>query len=143
MTPMGRKLRDHFMNSGWVPESVYDEPASPSNAHESSSPQHSSSHDEYIPSPGNTPPPLSSASDVHTTPSHRSSTANVSHNARKALRKLYKRIYGHDSKRCLVTQKEESVVIAHIVRRASKPDQVRKSSSRTEYDLDISLAFTL
>jgi hypothetical protein len=139
---MSRSVRSSAsLASGWVPESAYDEPTSPNNAHESSSPQRSSSHDEYIPSSGNTPPPISSASDVHTTPSHRSRAANVSQHTRDELQTFYDRIYGHDSRRCLVTQKEESVIIAHIVRRASKPDQVRLYSGSMEYNLDIPLAF--
>jgi hypothetical protein len=111
--------------SGWVPESAYDEPTSPNDAQESLSPQRSSSHDEYNPSPRNTPPPTSSASDIHTTPSHQSTTVNISEDTRNALRTFYECIYGRDSKRCLVTQREEPLVIAHIVQRASKPDQVR------------------
>jgi hypothetical protein len=117
--------------SGWAPESAYGEPTSPNYAHEieTSSPQRSSSRDEYNPSHDNTPPlvsaSISSALDVHTTPSHRYSSATVSRNTRDALHTFYERIYGHDSKRCLVTQQKESLVIAHIVQRTSSPDQVR------------------
>ncbi|KAF8503723.1 hypothetical protein F5888DRAFT_1800012 [Russula emetica] len=116
--------------SGWAPESAYGEPTSPNYAHEietSSPPQRSSSRDEYNPSHDNAPPlvsAISSASDVHTTPSHRYSSAAVSRNTRDALHTFYERIYGHDSKRCLVTQQKESLVIAHIVQRTSSPDQL-------------------
>jgi hypothetical protein len=56
---------------------------------------------------------------------HRSSLATVSQSRRDALCTFYERFYGHDSKRCLVTQQKESLVIAHIVPCTSSPDRVR------------------
>lgn len=114
--------------SGWAPESAYGKPTSRNYAHETSSPQRSSCHDEYNPSSDNTPPlvsAISSAPDVHTTPSRRCSSVTISRNTRDALHTFYERIYGPDSKRCAVTQKKERLEIAHIVQRTSSPDQVR------------------
>jgi hypothetical protein len=117
--------------SGWAPESAYAKPTSRNYAHETSSPQRSSCHDVYNPSPDNNTPPLvsaiSSVSDVHTTPSHRCSSITISRNTRDALHTFYERIYGPNSKRCLVTQQKGPLEISHIVQRTSSSDQVRYS----------------
>lgn len=99
-------------------------------AHETSSDQDPSSHDEYNPfldnttsSPG-TPPLVSGgassalASEVHTTLSHRS-IKDISDKAKIALAKLY----GPPVPLCLVTQMDTPVV-GHIVPNAAKPQQV-------------------
>jgi hypothetical protein len=114
--------------SGWAPESAYGEPTSANYAHGTSRPRRSSIHDEHNPSLDNTSPlesAVSSASDLHTTPSDRYSSGTVSRTTRDALHTFYERIYGRGSKRCLVTLKKKSLVIAHIVQRTSSPDQVR------------------
>jgi len=84
--------------SGWAQESAYGEPTSPRYAHETSSP--------------------------HMTLSHRSLLAPLSRNTRDALDKLYKRVYGHDSRRRLVTQKGKYLEVVHVVQCASSPDQL-------------------
>ena len=129
-TLMSRSVKSFAatLASGWAPESAYGEPTFPDYAHGTSKHQRSSSHDEHNPSLDNTPPlesTIGSVSDVHTTRSHRYSSGTVSRTTRNALHTFYKRIYGHDSKRCLVTQKKKSLVIVHIVQRASSPDQVQ------------------
>jgi hypothetical protein len=110
--------------SGWDPESIYGEPTSPNDVHDTSSPQRASSHDEYDPNIPEHLPTASSASDIFTSPSHRNSAVGISRDTRDALEAFYQRIYGPDSKRCLVTGKMESLITAHVVQRASKPEQV-------------------
>ncbi len=59
------------------------------------------------------------------TPSQHSSTSSIATNTRTALDVLYKTVYGQDSIRCLLTQGEGGLNVAHAVRRASKSPEVR------------------
>jgi len=58
-------------------------------------------------------------------PSQRSSTSSIATNTRTALDVLYKTVYGQDSIRCLLTQGEGGLNVAHAVRCASKSPEVR------------------
>jgi hypothetical protein len=84
-------------------------------------------HDSPSPASNNinTPPLVSGgvscSSDVYSTPSHR----NLTQKTRDALDRFYIDTYGDDSKRCLVTQKNGNIVIAHIVPRGSCSSEVR------------------
>jgi hypothetical protein len=82
-------------------------------------PQDDSSHDEYTP----THQSIRSGT-VWTTPTQRSNTASIATAARTALDNLYTRIYGQDSIRCLLTQGEGALQVAHAVQRASKSSEV-------------------
>jgi hypothetical protein len=121
----------------------------PTYTHETSSPQRSSSHDEYNPPFDNTspktPPPVSdarSASHVYTTPSCRSSTA-VSQSIRDALDDLYERVYGPNSRRCLVTQNSLEKVLLPLILSVVEIMYGSPMVSPMEYDLDTPLAFSL
>ena len=58
---------------------------------------------------------------ISTVPYH---TASISSVAREALDRLYRLVYGENSRRCFVTQSDESLNIAHLVRRGSTSEQV-------------------
>jgi hypothetical protein len=106
--------------SGRNPESSYRD-SSGSNRDLTPSPQdQDDSHDEY------TPRRRPACSTTWTTPSQRSNTASVSSSTRTALDELYEDIYGKDSLRCLLTQYQGGLNIAHVVRRSSKPDEVNQ-----------------
>src|ERR1700694_4165082 len=68
------------------------------------------SHDEYTP----TRQSIRSGT-VWVTPSQRSSTPSIATNTRMALDVLYKAVYGQDSIRCLLTQGEGGLNVAHAV----------------------------
>jgi hypothetical protein len=133
--------------SGRNPESTYGEPTSYSTDYESNEiTSDESSHIEFTPDDPNTTPPThtqlgltADTSDVHTTPSHRSSSPKISQNTRNALEAFYKHVYGNGSKFCLLTLKEASwgeVTIAHIVQRGSPTQMVRNPVvPHMEYDL--------
>lgn len=104
--------------SGRNPESSYHNPSSDRD-HLTPSPQvQDDSHDEY------TPRRQSVRSTTWTTPSQRSNTASISSSTRAALDELYERIYGENSLRCLLTQYQGGLNIAHAIQRSSKPDEV-------------------
>jgi hypothetical protein len=89
----------------------------------SSSPPHKSSHDEYSP---DRPPHVTSESSLFTSPSNRSNTTgNLPLDVRTAIQALYTEIYGRASQLCLVTHSKLSLILAHVVQRASTYDQVR------------------
>ena len=86
-----------------------------------SSPSRESSHDEYSPER-----PSISVTTQFTSPSNRSNTTgNLPADIRNEIHALYTKIYGEGSQRCLVTQSRLSLIVAHVVQRASKHDQVR------------------
>ncbi|KAI0278400.1 hypothetical protein BGY98DRAFT_539328 [Russula aff. rugulosa BPL654] len=105
-----------------------------SSSYESDSDSRLTTHDEHNRYPDNTPPlvsAISAALDIH------SATLTVFWKTRDALHVLRTYLRG-DSKRCLVTQPEESL-IAHIVQRASSPDQLSlyvNASWHTTFDAD-------
>ena len=66
---------------------------------------------------------------VWVTPSQRSTTSSISTNTRMALDVLYETVYGQDSIRCLLTQGEGGLNVAHAVRRASKSSEVGRVCS--------------
>jgi hypothetical protein len=83
--------------------------------------QQDDSNDEYTPTRQSAQ--SASSGTVWITPSHRSSTASMATKVRTALEKLYKKIYGEDSIRCLLTLGKGGLNVAHAVQRASKlPD---------------------
>ncbi|KAM6489220.1 hypothetical protein JOM56_015390 [Amanita muscaria] len=83
-----------------------------------------------------TPPHRSTQSgSVWITPSQRSNSGSIATNAKTALEELYKRIYGQDSIRCLLTQAKGALQVAHAVQRASK------SSELTLYEYCLGLDF--
>jgi hypothetical protein len=89
----------------------------------SSSPPRESSHDEYSPE---RPSIAISATSQFTSPSNRSNTTgNLPADIRNEIHALYKKIYGEGSQRCLVTHSRRSLIIAHVVQRASRHEQVR------------------
>jgi hypothetical protein len=98
--------------SGMVPGSSYRDHLTPS------PPVQEGNQDEY------TPTRQSVHSTTWTTPSQRSNTANISSSTRSALNRLYETIHGPDSCRCLLTQSNESLNVAHAVRHASKSHEV-------------------
>lgn len=63
---------------------------------------------------------------VWTTPSHRSITASISASLRTSLNDLYGTLYGQDSIRCLLTQGQGGLNVAHVIRHASKPCEVSR-----------------
>jgi len=82
-----------------------------------------SSHEEYSP---DRPSNAISVTTEFTSPSSRSNTTgNLPADVRAALNTLYSDIYGEDSWRCLVTHSKLSLILAHVVQRASAYDQVR------------------
>jgi hypothetical protein len=99
------------------PESSYRDSSTSGRDHITPSPPQAE-EDEY------TPTRESVHSSTWTTPSQRSNTASISSGTRTALDELYKKIYGEDSLRCLLTQYRGGLNLAHAVRRASKPDEV-------------------
>lgn len=105
------------------PASSYGDASTPNHEHRTPSPdsQDDSQDPLYIVTPTRLATD-SSASTVFTTPSHRSNLA-LSGETRNELDKLYILVYGEDSKRCLVTQGEQSLNAAHVVQRASKSHQ--------------------
>jgi hypothetical protein len=94
-----------------------------------SPPPQESSHDEY------TPERLSNAKSTTSqfiSPSARSDTiGSLPSDVRAAIHTLYKEIYGEGSQRCLVTQSALSLIIAHVVQRASKQHQVSHDLSES------------
>jgi hypothetical protein len=102
--------------SGRNPESSYRDSSTSDHDHRTPSPP--VHQDEY------TPTRQSVRSITWTTPSQRSNTASISSSTRIALDKLYKKIYGDDSLRCLLMKTTGGLNIAHAVRRASKSDEV-------------------
>jgi len=88
-----------------------------------SPPPRESSHDEYSP---DHPSNAISVTTEFTSPSSRSNTTgNLPADVRAAINTLYSDIYGEDSWRCLVTRSKLSLILAHVVQRASAYDQVR------------------
>jgi len=101
------------------PESSYRDSSTSDRDHLTPSPPvQEHSQDEH------TPTRQSVRSTTWTTPSQRSNTASISSSTRTALDKLYKKIYGEDSLRCLLMQTKGGLNIAHAVQRASKSDKV-------------------
>jgi len=89
----------------------------------SSPPPRESSHDEYSPE---RPSNAISVTTEFTSPSNRSNTTNnLPSDVRLAINKLYSDIYGKESQWCLVTRSKLSLILAHVVQRASTYDQVR------------------
>ena len=82
-----------------------------------SPPPEESSHDEFTPER-----PSKSVVSEFISPSTRSNTtANLPSYVRIAINNLYRKIYGEDPLRCLVTRSKLSLIMSHIVQRASKP----------------------
>ena len=50
--------------------------------------------------------------------------SNLPADVRAAINTLYSDIYGDESQRCLVTRSKLSLILAHVVQRASTYDQV-------------------
>jgi hypothetical protein len=94
--------------------------------------QQDDSHGEYTPTRQST-----QSGTVWVTPSQRSNTSSIATNARTSLDDLYKRIYGQDSIRCLLTLGKGGLTVAHAIRRASKSPEV----SHVMTDSEISKAF--
>lgn len=85
-----------------------------------------SSHDEYSPE---CPSNAISVTTQFTSPSNRSdTTSGLPADVHTAINALYTKIYGEASQRCLVTRSRRSLVVAHVVQRASKQDQVSQWS---------------
>ena len=81
-----------------------------------------SSHEEY--SPDHLSNTISVTTEF-TSPSSRSNTTgNLPTDVRIAINTLYSDIYGEESQRCLVTCSKLSLILAHVVQRASTYDQV-------------------
>jgi hypothetical protein len=90
--------------------------------HTPSPPPQESSHNEYTPEHSSH---AESTTSQFISPSTRSdTTGSLPSDVRAAIHELYKEIYGEDSQRCLVTLSKRSVIIAHVVQRASKHHQV-------------------
>jgi hypothetical protein len=88
----------------------------------SSSPPRESSLDEYSPECPSIP---ISVTTQFTSPSNRSNTTgSLPANIRTEIHALYTEIYGEGSQRCLVTQLRRSFIVAHVVQRVSRHDQV-------------------
>jgi hypothetical protein len=88
-----------------------------------SPPPRESSHEEYSP---DHPSNVISVTTQFTSPSSRSNTTgNLPADVRAAINTLYCDIYGEESQRCLVTRSKLSLILAHVVQRASTYDQVR------------------
>jgi hypothetical protein len=88
-----------------------------------SPPPRESSHEEYS---SDHPSNAISVTTEFTSPSSRSNTTgNLPADVRATINTLYSDIYGEDSWRCLVTRSKLSLILAHVVQRASKYDQVR------------------
>jgi hypothetical protein len=88
-----------------------------------SPPPRESSHEEYSP---DHPSNAISVTTQFTSPSSRSNTTgNLPADVRAAINTLYCDIYGEESQRCLVTRSKLSLILAHVVQRASTYDQVR------------------
>ena len=87
-----------------------------------SPPPRESSHEEYSP---DRPSNAISVTTEFTSPSSRpNTTANLPADVRAAINTLYSDIYGDESQRCLVTRSKLSLILAHVVQRASTYDQV-------------------
>jgi hypothetical protein len=89
----------------------------------SSSPARESSHDEYSPERPSIPIPMTTQFSSQSNCSN--TTGNLPAHIRNEIHSLYTKIYGEGSQRCLVTQSRLSLIVAHIVRRAIRHDQVR------------------
>ena len=98
-----------------------------------SPPPRESSHDEYSPER----PSISiSVTTQFTSPSNRSNTTgNLPADVRAAINTLYCDIYGEESPRGLVTRSKLSLILAHVVQRASTYDQVRVHLSVVRFRL--------
>jgi hypothetical protein len=92
--------------------------ASDNEALTSSPPPREGSHDEYSPE---RPSNAISVTTQFISPSSRSdTTGNLPADVRTAIHALYTEIYGEGSQRCLVTRSKLSLIVAHVVQRASK-----------------------